>query len=292
MHFHSIFLFDNKNKKGNAMEMQVIIVYCVCDDLVKFFDLKDDIQVKMSSSEVLTIGIVAAMFFGGNQEQARVFLKEHGYIKNVLSKSQFNRRLHAIPDYIYKAISGVLANVFKNANESKEYTVDSFPVEVCKNIRISRSKIYKKDEQYRGKCVSKHEYFYGVRVHMICTIKGEPIELVIAPGSYHDSTIFKQFDLNLPEGSFLYADSGFTDYNYEDLINEASGFNFFVMRRSNSKRPHMPWVSALITRGRKTIETVFSKITALFPKSIHAVTAKGFELKVVLFALAHSFNCL
>jgi hypothetical protein len=28
------------------------------------------------------------------------------------------------------------------------------------------------------------------------------------------------------------------------------------------------------------------------PKTIHAVTAEGFELKVFLFVLAYSFNCL
>lgn len=274
------------------MEMQVITVYCICDDLVNFFDIKDDIQVKMSTAEILTTAITAAMFFGGNQERARTFLQEYHYIANMLIKSQFNRRLHAISPDFYKTLFSVLGNVFKNNNESGDYVVDSFPVSVCKNIRIGRSKIYKKDEQYRGKCVSKHEYFYGLRVHMISTIHREPVEIRIAPGSYHDSTIFKQFDLDLPKGSTLFGDSGYTDYAYEDLINEASGINFLVARKSNSKRPHKPWVSALISYGRKAIETTFSAITSLFPKSIHAVTAKGFELKVFLFALAHSFNCL
>jgi Transposase DDE domain len=274
------------------MEMQVITVYCICDDLVKFFEIKDDIQVTMSTAEILTTAITAALFFGNNQEQARIFLKEYNYIPNMLSKSQFNRRLHAIPTDFYNTIFSVLANKFKSMNISGEYVVDSFPIEVCKNIRIGKSKIYKKDEKYRGKCVSKREYFYGVRMHMISTIYGEPVEIHIAPGSYHDSRIFKQFDLDLPEGSNLYADSGYTDYEYEDFVNESSGFNFLVMRKSNSKRPHKPWVSALISHFRKTIETTFSKITSLFPKSIHAVTAKGFELKVFLFALAHSFKCL
>ena len=274
------------------MEMQVITVYCICDDLVKYFEIKDDIQAKMSTSEVLTTAITAAMFFAGNQERARIFLKEHNYIPNMLSKSQFNRRLHAISTHLLESIFDVLGEVFKNTNESNEYAVDSFPISVCKNIRISRSKIYKKQEEYRGKCVSKHEYFYGVRVHMITTIQGDPIEMIIAPGSYHDSTIFKQFQLDLPEKSYLYADSGFTDYKYEDLINDASGINFLVARRSNSKRQHKPWISALISHSRKFIESTFSKINSLFPKSIHAVNAKGFELKVFFFALAHSFNSL
>ena len=29
----------------------------------------------------------------------------------------------------------------------------------------------------------------------------------------------------------------------------------------------------------------------LFPKSLHAVSAQGFELKVALFVLAYSFDC-
>jgi hypothetical protein len=30
----------------------------------------------------------------------------------------------------------------------------------------------------------------------------------------------------------------------------------------------------------------------MLPKTIHAVTAQGFELKVFLFVLAYSINCL
>lgn len=95
--------------------------------------------------------------------------------------------------------------VFKNKNKSLEYIVDSFPISVCKNIRISNCKIYKNREN-RGKCVSKREYFYGIKVHMITTINKEPIEVVFSPGSYHDSKVFKQFDLDLPKNSTLYAD--------------------------------------------------------------------------------------
>lgn len=38
------------------------------------------------------------------------------------------------------------------------------------------------------------------------------------------------------------------------------------------------------TTVRKIVETTGSLVERLLPKSIHAVTAKGFELKVALFA--------
>ena len=44
---------------------------------------------------------------------------------------------------------------------------------------------------------------------------------------------------------------------------------------------------------QKKIETVFSQITQLFPKNIHAVTSKGFYLKIFNSILANFFvkNC-
>jgi len=43
---------------------------------------------------------------------------------------------------------------------------------------------------------------------------------------------------------------------------------------------------------RKVVEMTGSLLERLLPKSIHAVTAKGFELKLALFVLACSINFL
>jgi hypothetical protein len=42
---------------------------------------------------------------------------------------------------------------------------------------------------------------------------------------------------------------------------------------------------------RKMVETAGSLIERLLPKSIHAVTSQGFELKVALFVMAYSLDC-
>jgi hypothetical protein len=46
----------------------------------------------------------------------------------------------------------------------------------------------------------------------------------------------------------------------------------------------------LIQHFRKGIETAFSQLTARFPKHIHAVTAAGFVLKLVLFIFVHTLD--
>jgi len=126
---------------------------------------------------------------------------------------------------------------------------------------------------------------------MIVTKTGEPVEFVFAPRSLHDSHVFKCLPLNLPENATIYADSGYTDYNYEDTISEA-GLKLLAARKSNSTRPHSGPLSYLIFHFRKVIETAFSQITYLFPRTIHAVTNRGFELKIFSFILAYSFRCL
>ena len=39
------------------------------------------------------------------------------------------------------------------------------------------------------------------------------------------------------------------------------------------------------------VETAGSRIEKLLPKSIHAVTSQGVELKVALFVIAYSLDC-
>ena len=41
---------------------------------------------------------------------------------------------------------------------------------------------------------------------------------------------------------------------------------------------------------RKAIETEFSVLTALMPKTIHAVTFQGFQIKLLTFIIAFSIN--
>ena len=117
------------------------------------------------------------------------------------------------------------------------------------------------------------------------------MEFALAAGSEADMTIFKELELDLPEGSIIYADKGYTDYDYEDLLQEV-GLHLKAQRKKNSKRALPAWEEFLIKPIRQYIDTVFGKLTNFFPKKIHAVTQRGFELKIVCFVLAFSIQCL
>ena len=120
---------------------------------------------------------------------------------------------------------------------------------------------------------------------------GEPVEFCLAAASEADIGLFKESNLDLPEGSIIYADKAYTDYHHEDLLEEV-GLHLKAQRKKNSKRPVPAWEEFLSKPIRQYIETVFSKLSALFSRKIHAVTPRGFELKIVCFLLAFSIQCL
>ncbi len=124
-----------------SMTCQVITIYCVCDDFLKAAGWHDDVQAQMSTAEVMTVSLVASAIFDGNQEKSRRFLKEHGYIPAMLSKSQFNRRWHSVPEALWQEMLWALGQAAKQTNQEGVYAVDSVPVPVCHNIRIRRSRL-------------------------------------------------------------------------------------------------------------------------------------------------------
>ena len=159
--------------------------------------------------------------------------------------------------------------------------VDTFPVPVCRNIRIPRCKIYQ-DDAFRGYNSSKKEYFYGLKVCLIVTESGKPVEVVFTPGSTADIMALKDMPLHLPYNSVLIGDGGFLDLFFERELKSEAGIHLLVPRRKNMKEQLDDLVQWVSQSMRKQVETTFSQIVERFARSIHAVTPRGFELKVFL----------
>ncbi len=271
------------------MDTQIIVVFCLCADMLKSLHHDEDRQCRMSDAEVMTTAIVAMLYFGGNFRLASQYLYEHRYIPNMLSRSRFNRRLHRIAD-LFLTLFLQLGETWKNLNEKSVYVIDSYPIAVCDNYRIRRSKIYQ-GEDFRGYIASKKRYFYGLRIHILVTEQGEPVEFFLEPGAFSDTRALGLYNFDLPQGSFVTGDKAYNDYTIEDIMREA-GIELIPLRKKNSLRPVPAYMTYFQARIRKIIETTGSLIERLLPKSIHAVTARGFEIKVALFVLACSINFL
>jgi hypothetical protein len=284
------------------MQDTIITMYCCCDDFLKAQGHRDDSQCRMSTAEVMVVPLVACTFFGGNLALTRRFLFTHGYFRHDLSASRFCRRLHAINKEWWRTLFRLLGTIFVRTHSKRQgsqgsqalrqcYVIDSMPVLACDNIRIRRCKLFQ-GREYRGYNASKRRYFYGLKVHLLITGQGEPVEFVLTPGSTADVMAFKSFELELPPDSVILADKAYTDYGEEDLLREAAQIILQPQRKKNSKRPLSICREFLGKPIRQKVETAFSLLTRRFPRHIHAVTAQGFVLKVTCFLLAYSFQCL
>lgn len=99
---------------------ETIAIYAITDDLLKAIGHREDMRVELSDAVVITTALVAARFFGGNHQSAQEYLKEHGFMPKMLSKSRFNRRLHRLFLPLLDLFD-CLGMVFKSIHSSTEY---------------------------------------------------------------------------------------------------------------------------------------------------------------------------
>ncbi len=265
-----------------------LAIYCFIDDFLKASGHREDIRTEVTDAEVITIAITAMRQFGGNFEKSRLILHELGLMKRLLSRSRFSRRLNRLIDLIH-LLFHKLGTVLKDLHYESRYLLDSFPVPVCDNIRIKRCRIVQ-DEQYRGAMTSKRRYFYGVRVQILTTSDGIPLEFCILPGGCADLQGLAELALDLPEMAELFVDAGYNFYEWEDYLREIQELQLQVPRKANSKRSREPWLEIYKSLMRKYIETTIGEITKLFPKKIHATNLNGFLLKIALFLFAFQID--
>ena len=122
------------------MVTKTVAIYTFFDDLLKSISYKEPKSRKTTDAEIITTMLIAAQYFGGNIEKAIGFVRGTGVVPNMLGKSRFNRRMHAVSE-IFSMLFFQVGQIIKDLNIEQIYSIDSFPVSVCHNIRISNSKI-------------------------------------------------------------------------------------------------------------------------------------------------------
>lgn len=267
---------------------QIITTYCLCDDLLKAQAHREHKLCRMTDAEVMTCALTATRFFGGCLERARVYLLEHALVPTMLSKSRLSRRLHRLADR-FADLFEQIASTFKQSATEATYVLDTMPVPTIENARIPRARLYR-DACFRGYQASKRRFFFGLKLHLVVDAQGRPVEAMLTPGSVSDGRGLYGLPLDLPEGSTLVGDKAYNDAHAEVLLAEV-GIELLPMRRSNMQQ-HERGLRLWLSRQRKIVETTLSGIAALMPRSIHAVTPRGFEIKVFLFVLAYAISRL
>lgn len=267
---------------------KIISIFCLIDDILQGINHLEDVRRQVSDSEIILTAIVSSTSFYGNHSSAIKFMKQYGFIPNMLDKSRFNRRLHKIGKLLYELFE-IVSSYYKDLCCELHYIIDSFPVAVCNNMRIANCKILK-DKKWRGYTASMRNYFYGVKVQLLTTKDGIPIAFHFTPGKTGDVKALGKMIDKLPAEASLYGDSAYTDYGLEDITLERKCILLKIQRKSNAKRIDTLEQKYEKLKMRKRVETAISDIKKMFPRTIHAVTLEGFLIKLTLFVFGLQLN--
>ncbi len=206
---------------------------------------------------------------------ARFVLCTTHYLSGSLSTSRFNRRLHALADWL-EFVSETVGEVLTTG---EVFVIDRLPLPVCKRARARRCRKVR-GRLYCGYCAAKDEKFFGWRLHLICTPQGVPVRFTMLPGALHDLTPLHELTVDLPAGARVFGDKGYNSATDEASILTDTGVRVIPVRRKNMQ-PHAWFLDELELREyRHTIETVNSQLEKMGVERLHARTNVGLDLKV------------
>jgi hypothetical protein len=252
----------------------IVTVYVVIDDVMRALGHRGHPAAQVSDAEVLTVAVVAAKYFQNHHERALQVMQGVGYLSGRLSASRFNRRVHALGDWL-RLLLEALGAVFA---EGEAFLLDSLPLPVCRRVRARRCRKVR-GREYCGYCAAKREKVFGWRLHLICTLAGVPVAFDLLPASLHDLTPVHELTAGLPAGASVYGDKAYNSATDEATILAEAGVRLVAQRRDNM-RPTL-WADKLAIREcRKRIESLNSQLEAMGVQRLRARTNAGFELKV------------
>lgn len=127
----------------------MITIYVMIDTTFTPLNHHTDCRARLSDTEIVTIALVAAKYFGHHHERAVQPMIGYKLIPTI-SVSRFNRRLHALADWMH-LLPSVLGEVMQTG---EVYVIDSIPVPVCRRVRARRCRKVR-GREYCGYCAAK-----------------------------------------------------------------------------------------------------------------------------------------
>lgn len=144
----------------------------------------------MSDLEVIALSLIAE-FMSIDSENTLFKQLTSGEIPNLIERSQFNKRRKKL--FLFS--EEIRTKLAKEFLEFEDYfIVDSMPLEICKFSRHNRIKICKDDFETapsKGFCASQNSWFFGYKLHGVCSLSGVIRSLDNTKAEVHDVHFLK-----------------------------------------------------------------------------------------------------
>ena len=230
---------------------------------------------KLSNIELIAMNFTAE--YMGIDSECQLFRTiESTELDAFIERSVYNRRKRKL----FSLIETIRLSFF---NEFENYfIVDSMPLEICKLSRASRSKICKEHNYCfpdKGFSASQNLYYYGYKLHGVCSISGIFQSIDITPASVHDIHFLKDIKTQLSD-CVLLADRGYLSTSIQLNLFETANINLQTPKRKNQKDYKKQ--AYIFRKKRKRIETLFSQLCDQFLiRRNYAKSFDGFKTRII-----------
>ena len=254
--------------------------------------LKDEINEKgnyarrgtvpsFSDAEVMALSFTAACL--GIDSEHLLFSKlvsdYKDIFKNLISRRQYNDRRKQL----FVKTEDVRKRLSERLNKQADiFAIDSMPLEICRLSREGRNRMGKESvetEPDKGYCASQKKYFFGYKLHSVCSASGVIQSLDLTKASMHDIHYLRDVK-ELFSNCIITGDKGYVGREHQITLFETARIQLEVPLRSNQKeQTPQVWI---LKKIRKRMETVFSQLCDQFMiQRNYAKSFTGFKSRIL-----------
>jgi hypothetical protein len=239
--------------------MDIVTIFCDIDDFCRSFLAAGHPQLPSSSApkkhrhSSLSLSEVMTLLVWFHASHYRTF--KHFYFDSVLPGKRaefpglpsYTRFVELIPLTLLPLCAYLQT---RRGQPTGIQFIDSLPVRVCHNRRISSHKVFAGLAQ-RGK--GSMGWFYGFKLHLVINDQGELLGVCLTPGNVDDRRPVKKLVRQL--WGKLFGDRGYISQElFEQLWGE--GLQLITKLKRTMKNKLMPLFDKLLLRQRALIECV------------------------------------
>ena len=263
---------------NNFLQSYELILSKLSDFKINFDDFLQIRVPKLSNIELIALNITSE--FKQIDSECSLFREiENTYLFDKIERSVYNKRKRKLVPYIEKVRQKMVQHLVAS---EKYFMVDSMPLEICKNARANRSSICKENEKSRpdkGFCASQNMYFYGYKLHAVCSLDGVFTSVDLTPASVHDIHFLQDIKHQMKQVVLL-GDRGYLSSEIQLNLFQTSQIKLETpMRKNQINYQKQPYI---FRKSRKRIEILFSQLCDQFMiRKNYAKTFEGFKTRIL-----------
>ena len=226
---------------------------------------------RLTDAELLTLAVAQALLDVRSEARWLRLIPQRlpGAFPYLPKQSGYNKRLRGAVPLLRRVIRDLAAAT--DLWTDPVWLVDSTPVECARSRPAARRSELAGAAGY-GYCASHSRYFWGLRLHLVCTPAGLPITWALADPKLDERQVLMcllDVDADLltdRPGLLLLADKGYVSAELDDYL-RARGAE--LLRPSYRNRPPRPG-QALLAPIRQLIESVYDTLKGQLDLELHA----------------------